>query len=101
MRTCAWRSQSVFGASSSAWRSVVSVGSISRRRRSSASVRNTTQASPGASKHSRRSPGRCRSHTSRHACSALSPVLASLRLNSSDSAISSASSGSGETWISA
>ncbi len=50
------RSASVDGSSSSALRSIDSVGSISRRRRSSASVRKISQASLGASKYSRRSP---------------------------------------------
>ena len=107
-RRCRWRrfagakrSSSLVGVSSRALRSIDSVGSISRRRRSSASVRNTSQASPGASKYSRRSPGRWRSRTRRHDCNSFSPMLTLERLNSSFSAMSSAFSGAGETKISA
>jgi hypothetical protein len=83
MRAWAMRSSSLDGCSSSALRSIDSVGSISRRRRSAARVRKTSQASAGASKYSRRSPGKWRSFTSRQACSSFRPMLTLLRLNSS------------------
>ncbi len=82
-------------------RSIDSVGSISRRRRSSASTRKISQTSEGASKYSRRSPAWWRSRTSRQACSSFRPMLTLERENSSDSAISSAFSARSEMKISA
>ena len=96
MRSCAWRSASLAGSCSSAMRSIDSVGSISRRRRSSASTRKISQTSAGASKYSRRSPGWCFRRTRRHDCNSFRPMLTLERENSSASAISSAFSRAGD-----
>lgn len=72
------------------------MGSISRLRRSSASVRKMVQMSSGAEKYSRRSPGLWVSRTSFHDSSSLRPMLTLEREKPSASAISSALMGSRE-----
>ncbi|MNY55155.1 hypothetical protein D3C86_1911060 [compost metagenome] len=90
MRAWAWRSSGEVAASSWTSRSMDSVGSISRRRRSSASVRKIAQTSSGAEKYSRRSPGWWESFTRLQDSSSLRPILTLEREKPSDSAISSA-----------
>ena len=79
-------------------RSMVSVGSTSRFCRSSARVLKIAHTSSGVEKYSRRSPGRCCSLTSRHACSSFSAMLVLEREQPMASTMSSALSGLSETY---
>src|ERR1700719_1189796 len=76
--------------------STFSVGSISRRFRSSETIRKISQTSLIDSKWSRRSPSTCTTRTIRHPCSSRRLVLTFERATASVAEISSAGSGCGD-----
>ena len=76
--------------------STFSVGSISRRLRSSETMRKISHTSLVDSKWSRRSPSTCTTRTIRHPCSSRRLVLTFERATASVSEISSAGSGCGD-----
>src|SRR6266481_2349172 len=76
--------------------STLSVGSISRRLRSSETIRKISQTSLIDSKWSRRSPKTCTTRTIRHPCNSRKLVLTFDRATASVSEISSAGNGLGD-----